>query len=70
MFDPESSKVQFIETATHVLNQALQHLGEHDYVTAQVMVAIARQVLEDVQQDFDDHLALEGMLKQMLHPAF
>jgi CheY-like chemotaxis protein len=34
------------------------------------LVAIARQVLEDVQQDFDNHLAIEGMLKQMLSPAF
>lgn len=26
-------------------------------------------MLEDVQQDFDDHLAIEGMLQQMLSPA-
>lgn len=70
MFDAGTSKVQCIETATHVLNQALQHLYAHDYAAAQVMVAIARQMLEDVQQAFDDHLAIEGMLKQMLNRAF
>lgn len=42
MFNADLSRVQFIETATHVLNQALQHLGEYDYAAARVMVAIAR----------------------------
>lgn len=69
MFDTESSKIQFIETATHVLNQALQHLHVHDYAAAEAMVAIARQVLEDVQQDFDDHLVIEDMLYQLLNPS-
>lgn len=70
MFNDDSSKVQFVEIVANVLNQALHHLYEHDYASAQVMVAIARQVLEDLQQDLDRHLQIEEMLKQFLDPSF
>ncbi|UBF30013.1 hypothetical protein K9N68_38080 (plasmid) [Kovacikia minuta CCNUW1] len=66
MFSDDSSKISRIEIATNVLNQALQQLHEHDYASAQVMVAVARQVLEDLQLDFDHHSQVEAMLKQFL----
>lgn len=70
MFNDDLSKVQSVEIITHVLDQGLQHLHAHDYASAQVMVAIARQVLEDLQQDLDRHLQIEETLKQFLDPSF
>ncbi|QZZ19804.1 hypothetical protein J5X98_21365 [Leptothermofonsia sichuanensis E412] len=66
MFSDDLSKVSRVEVATHVLNQALEKLYEHDYTSAQVMVAVARQVLEDLQLDFDHHFQVEARLKQLL----
>lgn len=66
MFSDDLSKVSRVEVATNVLNQALTKLYEHDYTSAQVMVAVARQVLEDLQLDFDHHFQVEERLKQLL----
>lgn len=65
MFRDDLSKINQIEVATNVLNQALQKLHEHDYASAQVMVALARQGLEDLQVDFDRHFQVERILKQL-----
>lgn len=65
----DDSKISRVEVATHVLNRALQHLREHDYTSAQVMVALARQVLEDLQLDLDLHFQSEEMLKQLLNQS-
>lgn len=67
MFSNDSSKISRVEVATNVLNRALQQLHEHDYASAQVMVALARQVLEDLQLDFDLHFQSEEMLKQLFN---
>lgn len=67
MFSNDSSKISRVEVATNVLNRALQQLREHDYASAQVMVALARQVLEDLQLDFDLHFQSEEMLKQLFN---
>ena len=69
MSSNDSSKVSYVEVATNVLNQALQNLHEHDYASAQVMVTVARQVLEDLQLDFDHHFQVEEKLKQLLKPS-
>lgn len=66
MFSDDSSKISRIEIATNVLSQALEKLHEHDYVSAQVMVAVASQVLEELQLDFDHHFQIEARLKQLL----
>ncbi|HEY9640567.1 MAG TPA: hypothetical protein V6C57_08785 [Coleofasciculaceae cyanobacterium] len=66
MFGDDLSKVNRVEITIHVLTQALQDLHEHDYTTAQVMIAIARQTLEDLQLDFDQHSQVEKRLKQLL----
>ncbi|EKQ66909.1 hypothetical protein OsccyDRAFT_4721 [Leptolyngbyaceae cyanobacterium JSC-12] len=70
MFSDESSSISRVEIATSVLNQALGKLSEHDYVAAQVMVAVARQVLEELQEDLAQHLQIELRLKQLLKPTF
>ena len=66
MFFDDPSKTGSIEITIDVLNRALKRLNEHDYTSAQVMVAVARQMLEDLQTDFDRHLQVESMLKQLL----
>ncbi|PSB21976.1 hypothetical protein C7B65_00745 [Phormidesmis priestleyi ULC007] len=70
MFSDDLSKVSRVEVATHVLSEALQKLHEHDYASAQVMVAIARQALEDLQLDLDRHFQIEGMLQKLLKQSF
>jgi hypothetical protein len=69
MFNDDCSKVGRIEVATNVLSEALQKLDAHDYSAAQVMVAIARQLLDDVQLDFDRHFQIEGMLQKLLNQS-
>jgi hypothetical protein len=68
IYNTDSSKVQLLETASHVISQALDYLHDNNHDCAQVMVAIARQMLEDAQEDFNNHLAIERMLRQMLNP--
>lgn len=66
MFSDDLSKTSRVEIAINILNQSLQQLREHDYASAQVMVALARQSLEDLQLDFDHHFQIEKLLKQSL----
>jgi hypothetical protein len=66
MSNDDLSKLDWIEATTHVLNQALQHLHEYNYTSAQVRVALARQMLEELQLDFDLHFQAEEMLEQLL----
>jgi len=54
-----------VEVAINVLNQAMQFLKEHDYTSAQVLVSLSRQILED-SLDFDRHLQVEATLKLLL----
>ncbi|WAL61257.1 hypothetical protein [Thermocoleostomius sinensis] len=62
----DDSQISRVEVAINVLNRAKQQLNEHDYASAQVMVALARQVLEDLQLNFDLHFQAETMLEQLL----
>jgi membrane-bound lytic murein transglycosylase MltF len=66
MLNDDLSKVERVEVAINVLHRALQHLDEHDYTSAQVMVALVRQVLEELQLDFEQHFQAERILKQLL----
>lgn len=67
MFSDDLSKISRVEVAITALDQASQQLGEHDYTAAQIMVALARQVLDDLQLDFDRHFQIERRLKQLLN---
>ena len=69
MFNDDSSKNSYVEIAINVLSEALQKLHEHDYSSAQVMVAVARQILEDLQLDFDQHFQVEEKLKRILNQS-
>jgi len=66
MFSDDSSKIDRVEAAIAALNKALQKLHEHDYISAQITVAFARQVLEELQLDFDLHFQAEELLEQFL----
>ena len=66
MFSNDLSKISRVEVALNALDLASQQLSEHDYTSAQVMVALARQVLEELQLDFDRHFQIERTLKQLL----
>jgi hypothetical protein len=66
----DSSKQSRVEVAINVLNQALQKLQDHDYMGAQVMVALARQVLEDLQLDFELHFQAKAAFEQLLKQKF
>jgi hypothetical protein len=62
----DDSKISRVEVTINVLNRASRQLHEHDYASAQVLVALARQVLEDLQLDIDLHCQSERMLNQLL----
>jgi pyruvate formate-lyase activating enzyme-like uncharacterized protein len=66
MLGDNSSRVERVELAINMLSQALNRLHQHDYATAQVQVAMACQVLEEVQLDFDLHWQVKSMLEQLL----
>lgn len=67
MISNDSSKAKQIEVAVSILNQALNKLHEHDYVSAQVMTAVARQMLDDLHQEFEHHFLIQEKLKQILN---
>ncbi len=69
MSNDDLSKISYVEIAINVLNEALQKLQEHEYASAQVMVSVARQVLEDLQLDFDQHSQIEEKLKNLLNQS-
>lgn len=66
MLSNDLSQANRVEIATNVLTRALQKLHEHDCTSAQVMIAVARQMLEDLQVDLDDHFHVERMLQDLL----
>jgi hypothetical protein len=67
MVSNESSKTKQVEVAIGILNQALNKLLEHDYVSAQVMTAVARQMLDDLNQEFEHHFLVQERLKRILN---
>jgi hypothetical protein len=69
MTSNDTCKLNEIEAVINVLSQAHQFLKEHDYTSAQVLVSLSRQILEDLQLDFDRHLQVEATLKLLLKPS-
>ncbi|WP_088889092.1 hypothetical protein [Leptolyngbya ohadii] len=65
MFADPLPKVDRVEVAITALGQALKKLHEHDYISAQITVAQARQILEELQLDFDLHFQAEELLEQL-----
>jgi hypothetical protein len=66
MFNGNLFKLNWIKATINGLNQALQHLYEHNYTSAQIRVALAQPMLEELQLDFNLHFQAEEMLEQLL----
>lgn len=66
MFSGDLSKVGYVEAAINILIQALERLDEYDYASAQSMIAIAKNMLDELQLDLDRHFEVEEMLKHVL----
>jgi hypothetical protein len=62
-------KMSRVEVAINLLNQASRNLQEYDYPYAQMVVALAQQVLETLQLDFDLHFQAETTLEQMFNES-
>ena len=59
----DSSKTFEVQQTIQILNQAVNKLQENDYVSAQVMVGVAKHLLDEVQTDLDRYLTIQKMLK-------
>ncbi len=62
----DSSKTFVVQQTIHILNQAVDKLQENDYVSAQVMVGVAKHLLDEVQTDLEHYLTIQKMLKDAL----
>ena len=60
----DSSKALVVEQSISILNQAMGKIQENDYVSAQVMVGVAKHLLDEVQTDLDQYLTIQKMLKK------
>lgn len=59
----DSSKAIAVQQSISILNQAVNKLQENDYVSAQVMVGVAKHLLDEVQTDLDHYLTIQRLLK-------
>ncbi len=62
----DSSQVFVVQQSMNILNEAVIKLQENDYVSAQVMVGVAKQLLDEVQTDVEHYLRIQKMLKDAL----
>ncbi|MFB2939457.1 hypothetical protein ACE1B6_29740 [Aerosakkonemataceae cyanobacterium BLCC-F154] len=62
----DSSKSCVVQQSVNILNQAVDKLQENDYVSAQVMIGVAKHLLNEVQSDLDNYLTIQRMLKDAL----
>jgi len=65
IFADDSSPIDRVQSAIAALGQALQRLYEHDDVSAQIDVVSVRQVLEELQLDFDLHFQAAERLERL-----
>jgi len=66
MLESDTQKSKSIQYSIDILQQALEKLENHDYVSAQVMVGIAQQVLDDLQLELNCLLILKLQLNESL----
>jgi len=59
----DSSKAMVVQQSISILNQAVNKLQENDYVSAQVMIGVAKHLLDEVQTDLDHYLTIQRLLK-------
>lgn len=62
----ESPKILLTKEAIQILSQAMHKIDENDLFSAQVMVGVALQYLENLQVDITTHLSLEKRLRDTL----
>lgn len=67
MFGDDLSKAERVELTIGILNQALEKLHKYDYSSAQARISFARQVLEEVQLDFDLHFQAEELFEELFN---
>jgi hypothetical protein len=59
-------KVEAVVQLINVLIQARNTMQSNDFVSAKVMVGVARQMLDDLYLDLDSHLKIEKDLRDLL----
>lgn len=62
----DSSKAFAVQQSINILNQAVDKLQENDYVSAQVMIGVAKHLLDEVQTDLESYLTIQKILKNAL----
>ncbi|MFB2876048.1 MULTISPECIES: hypothetical protein [Floridanema] len=62
----DSSKAFVVQHSINILNQAANKLQENDFVSAQVMIGVAKHLLDEVQTDLEHYLTIQKMLKDTL----
>ncbi|MFB2833402.1 hypothetical protein [Floridanema evergladense] len=62
----DSSQALAVQNTINILNQAINKIHESDYVSAQVMVGVAKHLLDEVQTDLEHYLTIQRILKDVL----
>lgn len=62
----DSSQGFVVQQSITILNQAVNKLQENDYVSAQVMIGVAKHLLDEVQTDLEHYLTIQKMLKDAI----
>lgn len=62
----ESPKILLTKEAIQILSQAMHKIDENDLFSAQIMVGVALQYLENLQVDLTTHLSMEKLLRDTL----
>ncbi|MBL1176065.1 hypothetical protein [Pantanalinema sp. GBBB05] len=62
----DSPRTASVKHTVSILNQVADKLHDNDPVSAQVMVGVAIQILENLKTDLESHLATEKMLRQLM----
>ncbi|MFM7448696.1 MAG: hypothetical protein ACKO24_08875 [Leptolyngbyaceae cyanobacterium] len=66
MFEDNIQRLKAIQCSIDVLQQALEKLENHDYISAQVMVGMVHHMLDDLQLDLNCFLILKLQLNELL----
>jgi hypothetical protein len=62
----DSPRTASVKHTVSILNQVAQKLDDNDPVSAQVMVGVAIQILENLKVDLESHLDTERMLRKLI----
>lgn len=62
----DSPRSASVRHTVSILNQVTQKLDDNDPVSAQVMVGVAIQILENLKTDLEHHLDTEKMLRRLI----